>query len=74
MSHYPELGCHIRDEVKVVLDLPNFATKKKLKHATGVDIFELATKKDFIALKAEVYKLHIDKLVIVPTSLNNFLK
>ena len=32
---------------------------------------DLAVKKDFIALKAEVNKLDIDKLVNVPTSLNN---
>ena len=31
----------------------------------------LAAKSDFIALKAEVDKLDIDKLVNVPTSLNN---
>ena len=34
----------------------------------------LAAKKDFISLKAEVDKLNINKLNNVPTSLNNFLK
>ena len=62
---------HIRDKVKVVLDLSNYATKKELDHATGVDTSDLAAKKDFIALKAEVDKLDINKLVNVPTSLNN---
>ena len=28
MSYYPEQDSHIRDEVKVVLDLSNYATKK----------------------------------------------
>ena len=28
MSYYPEPDNHIRDKVKVVLDLPNHATKK----------------------------------------------
>ena len=28
MSYYPEPDSHIRDEVKVVLDLSNYATKK----------------------------------------------
>ena len=28
MSNYPEQDSHIRDEVKVVLDLSNYATKK----------------------------------------------
>ena len=47
----------------------NFATKE-LKHAAGVETFDLAVK-DFVALKAEVDKLDINKLVNVPTSLNN---
>ena len=45
--------------------------KKELDHATGVETSDLAAKKDFIALKAEVDKLDIDKSVNVPTSLNN---
>ena len=28
MSYYPEPESHIRDKVKVVLDLSNYATKK----------------------------------------------
>ena len=28
MSNYPEQDSHIRDEVKVVLDLSNYTTKK----------------------------------------------
>ena len=53
------------------MDLSNYATKKELDHATGVDTSDLAAKKDFIALKAEVDKCDINKLVNVPTSLNN---
>ena len=41
MSYYPEPDSHIRDKVKVVLDLSNYATKKELDHARG----DLATKK-----------------------------
>ena len=48
MSHYPEPHSQIRDEVEVVSGLSNYATKK-IEHATGVDISDLATKKDFIA-------------------------
>ena len=68
--YYLEPERHITDEVKVVLDLSNYATKKELKHATGIDTSDLAAKKDFIALKAEVDKLDINKLTNVPTSLN----
>ena len=37
----------------------------------GVDTSDLAAEKDFSALKAEVVKWDINKLVNVPTSLNN---
>ena len=71
MSYYPEPGSYITDKVKVVLDSSNYATKKKLEHATDVDTSDLAA---FFALKAEVSKQSINKLANVPTSLNNLLK
>ena len=49
----------------------NFATKKEPDHATDVDTSDLGAKKDLIALKDEVDKVDINKLVNVPTSLNN---
>ena len=54
MTHHPEPDSHIRDKVKIVLDLPDYATKKELEHAAGVDISDLAAKKDLVTLKAEV--------------------
>ena len=51
--------------------MSNYATKKELEHATGIDTSDLAAKKDFMALKAEVGKLNIVKLVNVLTSFNN---
>ena len=42
MSYYPEPNIHIRDKVKVVLDLPNYAIKNELDDATGVDTSDLA--------------------------------
>ena len=71
MYYYPEPDRHIRDKVKLVLDLPNYSTKIELDQATGIDISDLAAMKDFIALKAGVDKLDINKLVDVATSLNN---
>ena len=47
MSYYPEQDKHIRDKVKVVLDLSNYATKKELKHAAGIDTSDLAPKKNY---------------------------
>ena len=48
MSYYPEPESHIRDKVKVVLDLSKYASKKELKHATSIDTSDLAAKKDLI--------------------------
>ena len=45
MSYYPEPNRHIRDKVKVVLDMPTYATKKKLENAAGIDTYDLAAKK-----------------------------
>ena len=70
MSYYPEPDSHITDKVKVLLDLSNYATKKELEHATGIDTFDLTAKKYLVALKAYVDKLDINK-TNVPTSLNN---
>ena len=72
MSYYPEPDSHIRDKVKVVLELSNYGTKK-LEHATVVDTSDLVTKKYFIALKPEADKLDINKLVNVRTSLSNII-
>ena len=36
MSYYPEPDSHIREKVKVVLDLSNYATKKELDHVTRI--------------------------------------
>ena len=65
MIYYPEPGSHIRDKVKIVIDLSSYATNKKLEEDTGVDTFDLAAKKDFTALKAEADKLNINRLVNV---------
>ena len=54
--------------------MSNYSIKKELDHATDVDTSYLAAKKDFIALKVEVDKLDISKLVNVLTSLNNLKK
>ena len=71
MSYYPELHSHIGDKEKIVLGLLNYATKKELEHAKGIDTSDLVAKKYFIVLKAEVDNLNINKLTNVPTSLNN---
>ena len=75
MSYCLEPGSNIRNKFKVKLHLPNYATKKKKKekieNATDVDTPDLAATKDYVALKAEVDKLDINKMVNVSASLNN---
>ena len=53
MSYYPEPDIHIRDKVKIVLDLSNYTTRKELDSAADVDTSNVAAKKDFIPLKDE---------------------
>ena len=55
--------------VKVELDLSNYATKADLKNAAGVNTSDFAKKTDLASLKSDVDKLDIDKLKNVPTNL-----
>ena len=71
MIYNPELDIHIRNKIKVKLELSNYTIKRESQHATGVDTYDLTTKRDFIALKADVEQLDINKLVNVSTSFNN---
>ena len=71
MTYYPEPDSHIRDKVKMILDLSSNATKKRVITSTGTGTSDLAVKENFIPLKSEVDKLKINKLINVPTSLNN---
>ena len=57
--------------VKVELDLSNYATKTDLKDAAGVDTSDFAKKTDLVNLKSNVDKLDIDKLKNVPRNLSN---
>ena len=70
MGYYPKPDVHIRDKFKIVLDLSNYATKKELDHAIGVDTSDSCLN-IFVALKAKFDNLDINKLVNVPTRLNN---
>ena len=57
--------------VKVELDLSNYATKADLKNATGVAKSKFAKKVHLANLKSDVDKLDIDKLKNVPANLSN---
>ena len=67
-TYYPPYKIS-RNNVKVELDLPNYATKKDLKNITDVDVSSVASQTNLAALKTEVDKIDTDKLKTAPTDL-----
>ena len=55
--------------IKVELDLSNYATKDDVKNITHVDVSSYASKTNLAALKTEVDKIDTDKLKTVPDDL-----
>ena len=55
--------------VKVKLDLTNYATKTDLKNIAHVDANSYTSKTNLAALKSEVDKIDVDKLKTTPTDL-----
>ena len=65
------------NNIKVELDLANYATKDDVKNITHVDVSSYATKTNLAALKREVDKIDVDKLKTVPVDvakLSNVVK
>ena len=58
-----------RNNIKVELDLANYATKKCLNNITHVDVSSFANKTNLAALKTEVDKIDADKLKTTPADL-----
>ena len=50
------------EDIKVELDLSNYATKNGLKNVTHVDVGSFASKSNLASLKTEVDKIDADKL------------
>ena len=57
ISYYPPYKS-FSNNVKVELDLTNYATKADLKNITHVDVSSFASKTNLAALKTEVDKIH----------------
>ena len=57
------------NNIKVELDLTNYATKTDLKNITHTDVSSFASKTNLSALKTEVDKIDVDKLKTVPDDL-----
>ena len=68
-EYFPKPSSH-EENIKVKIDLTNYATKKDINDITHVDTSNFALKTNLSSLKTEVDKLDIDKLVPVPTDLS----
>ena len=62
MSYYPPYKSS-SSNVKVELDLTNYATKDDVKNITHLDVSRYATKTNLAALKTEVDKIDTDFLL-----------
>ena len=58
-----------RRDIKVKLDLSNYAAKTDLKNVTHVDVSSFASKTNLASLKTEVDKIEVEKLKTVPADL-----
>ena len=65
--YFPPYGSS--NNIKVELDLANYATKDDVKNITHVDVSNFASKTNLAALKTEVDKIDVDKLKTKPTEL-----
>ena len=65
MSYYPPYKSS-SNNVKVELDLTNYATKTDLKNITHIDVSSFASKTNLAALKTELDKIDTDKLKTAP--------
>ena len=69
MSQYFRPYNNSSENIKVELDLSNYATKKDINDITHVDVSGFASKTNLAALKTEVDKIDADKLKAVPVDL-----
>ena len=70
--YFPKRFRSFGRNIKVKVDLSNYAAKTDLKNETHVDTWSFALKTNLASLKTEVDKLDIDKLVPVPVDLSKF--
>ena len=68
-QYFPKPYEHFSGDIKVKVDLSNYATKTDLKNVSHVDFSSFALKSNLASLKAEVDKVDADKLKTVPFDL-----
>ena len=66
MTNYFPPYNNFSENIKVKLDLSNYATKKDIKDITHTDASGFASKTNLAALKTEADKIDTDKLKTVP--------
>ena len=66
-SKLKSLGANL----KVELELTNYAAKEDLKNVASVDVSSFSKKTDLANLKSDVDKIDIDKLKNVPSGLSS---
>ena len=68
-EYFPKPSSH-EENIKVKIDLTNYATKEDIKNITHVNTSNCALKTNLSSLKTEVDKLDFDKLVPIPNDLS----
>ena len=68
-QYFPKPSSH-KENIKVEIDLSNYATEKDINDITHADTSNFALKTNLANLKTEVDKLDIDKLVPIPNNLS----
>ena len=68
-QYFPTPSSH-KENIKIEIDLSNYATKKDINNITHVDTSNFALKTKLSTLKTEVDKLDIEKLATVPVDLS----
>ena len=69
-QYFPKPFKSFGRNINVKVDLYNYGTKLNLKNAARVDTFKLTARSDLASLKAEINKIDVDKLKIVPVGLS----
>ena len=69
-QYFPKLFRSFAENISVIVDLSNYATKTDLKNITHIDTSSFALKTNLASLKTKVDKLDIDTLLPVPVDLS----
>ena len=71
-QYFPKpFNSHFGENIKVKIDMSNYATKTDIKNISHVDTSSFALKTNLANLKTDVHKLDIDIFAPVPVDLTN---